>query len=229
MAGKWEPGEIIKKDIPDDQTRALWSWGVLFSELGWKCFCCIEMLYISLSWRELSFSDVHSAFFLSVGLSSETKMTYFGPLERIIKFTFKLEFPLFRSIKICISVFKSIGSTNWLFHSIQVLPSCIFSCSTGIWTNKRWLKRKRQKTGIYSKRKHIFEELWHRKWGRVNIQVEVRIVIIITIDWSTYYVPSTMLSTSSLLIIFSQWLCKVSDAIYSFREGEVRRPPEAHC
>lgn len=74
------------------------------------------------------------------------------------------------------------------------------------------------------------KQLWHRKRGRVNnIQVEVRIVIIIAIDWSTSYAPGTMLSTSSLLIIFSQWLRKVSDAIYSFREGEVRGPPEAHC
>lgn len=159
-------GKLSKKDIPDDQTRALWSWGVLFSELRWKCFCCIEMPYISLSWRELSFSDVHSAFFLSVGLSSETKMTYFGPLEWIIKLKFKLEFPLFRSIKIRISVFKSIGSTNWLSQSVQVLPSCILSCSTGIWTNKRWLKRKGPETGIYSRRKHIFEAAMTPQTGK---------------------------------------------------------------
>lgn len=47
-----------------------------------------------------SFSDVHFAFF-SFWLSSETMMTYFDPLEWIIKFKFKLEleFPLFRSIR----------------------------------------------------------------------------------------------------------------------------------
>lgn len=118
--GKREPEEVIQKEIPGDRARAFGSWGVLFSGGRWKWFCWDEVLQISLSWREFSFSDVHFAFFLSFWLSSETMMTYFDELEWLIKFT--VEFPLFRSVRFSAQFLRvaavSTDYSTWYHRSI---------------------------------------------------------------------------------------------------------------